>query len=202
MAWTTISDATLEVGKALRALTMRNLRDNITAVANGDAGAPQIQTAAIAAGAVTNAKFTDNTIAMTRLQYPTAADGYVMRNLWGTRNANSTPDITSYSDWTDPVVNPIRCDALTYGTVRLRFDHFGGGSVSHAAARVVVEGTVVAEWVQVLGGATVARVVDFSIVPGYRIVVQTRKDPAYPTSGASGVSNVRLWSGVLSLGAA
>ena len=56
MAWTTISDATLEVGKALRALTMRNLRDNIAAVAAGDAGAPQIQTAAIAASAVTAAK--------------------------------------------------------------------------------------------------------------------------------------------------
>ena len=56
MAWTVLSDATLEVGKALRALTMRNLRDNITALANGDAGAPQIQTAAIAASAVTAAK--------------------------------------------------------------------------------------------------------------------------------------------------
>lgn len=56
MAWTVISDATLEVGKALRALTMRNLRDNIAAVAAGSAGAPQIQTAAIAAGAVTAAK--------------------------------------------------------------------------------------------------------------------------------------------------
>lgn len=56
MAWTVLSDATLEVGKALRALTMRNLRDNIAAVANGDAGAPQIQTAAIAASAVTAAK--------------------------------------------------------------------------------------------------------------------------------------------------
>ena len=56
MPWTTISDATLEVGKALRALTMRNLRDNFAAIANGDAGAPQIQTAAIAGSAVTAAK--------------------------------------------------------------------------------------------------------------------------------------------------
>ena len=63
MPWTTISDATLEVGKALRALTMRNLRDNITALANGDAGAPQIQTAAIAAGVVTNAKLAANSVA-------------------------------------------------------------------------------------------------------------------------------------------
>jgi len=48
MAWTVISDATLEVGKALRALTMRNLRDNFAALANGDAGAPTIQAPAMA----------------------------------------------------------------------------------------------------------------------------------------------------------
>ena len=63
MAWTVISDATLEVGKALRALTMRNLRDNFAAMAAGDAGAPQIQTAAIAAGVVTNAKMAAGSVA-------------------------------------------------------------------------------------------------------------------------------------------
>lgn len=62
MAWTVISDATLEVGKALRALTMRNLRDNIAAMAAGNAGAPQIQTAAIAASAVTTAKIADSNV--------------------------------------------------------------------------------------------------------------------------------------------
>ena len=63
MPWTVISDATLEVGKALRALTMRNLRDNFAALANGDAGAPQIQTAAIAASAVTTAKIATGAVA-------------------------------------------------------------------------------------------------------------------------------------------
>ena len=67
MAWTVITDATLEVGKALRALTMRNLRDNIAAVANGDAGAPQIQTAAIAAGAVTTAKIAAGNVTTDRI---------------------------------------------------------------------------------------------------------------------------------------
>lgn len=62
MPWTVISDATLEVGKALRALTMRNLRDNFAAMAAGDAGAPQIQTAAIAASAVTTAKIADSNV--------------------------------------------------------------------------------------------------------------------------------------------
>ena len=67
MAWTVLSDATLEVGKALRALTMRNLRDNITAVANGDAGAPQVQTAAIAANAVTAAKIADGNVTTAKI---------------------------------------------------------------------------------------------------------------------------------------
>ena len=62
MPWTVISDATLEVGKALRALTMRNLRDNFAAMAAGDAGAPQIQTAAIAGSAVTTAKIADSNV--------------------------------------------------------------------------------------------------------------------------------------------
>ena len=67
MAWTVISDATLEVGKALRALTVRNLRDNISAVANGEAGAPQIQTAAIATGAVTTAKIAVGNVTTDRI---------------------------------------------------------------------------------------------------------------------------------------
>lgn len=67
MPWTTISDATLEVGKALRALTMRNLRDNFAALANGDAGAPQIQTAAIAANAVTAAAIAGSAVTTAKI---------------------------------------------------------------------------------------------------------------------------------------
>lgn len=47
MPWTTITDAVLQVGAPIRALTLRLLRDNITAVANGDAGAPRVQNAAL-----------------------------------------------------------------------------------------------------------------------------------------------------------
>lgn len=47
MAWSTITDAVLQVGAPIRALTLRLLRDNITALANGDVGAPRIQNAAL-----------------------------------------------------------------------------------------------------------------------------------------------------------
>jgi hypothetical protein len=56
MAWTNISNALVSVGALPFATTIQALRDNPIAIANGDAGAPQIQTAAIANTAVTAAK--------------------------------------------------------------------------------------------------------------------------------------------------
>ena len=49
MAWTTISNALVAVGALPFATTIQALRDNPIAIANGDAGAPQIQTAALIA---------------------------------------------------------------------------------------------------------------------------------------------------------
>lgn len=56
MAWTSISNALVAVGALPFATTIQALRDNPIAIANGDVGAPQIQTAAIASAAVTSAK--------------------------------------------------------------------------------------------------------------------------------------------------
>lgn len=67
MPWTVISDATLEVGKALRALTMRNLRDNFAAMAAGDAGAPKVQTLAIQDLAVTTAKIAASAVTTAKI---------------------------------------------------------------------------------------------------------------------------------------
>lgn len=52
MAWTNIDNSLVSVGALPFATTIQALRDNPIAIANGDAGAPQIQRAAIAAGAV------------------------------------------------------------------------------------------------------------------------------------------------------
>lgn len=199
MAWTTISDATLEVGKALRALTLRNLRDNITAVANGDAGAPQIQTAAIAANAVTAAKIADNTIPSTRISYPTVGDGYVMRWLRSGTYAAST---LTYPDWNDRIASPIRCDVLSYGAVRLRFTHHSPGDLSYSWARILVDGVPYAEWAQIMYNTYIERVFDFAVSPGQQIVVQGHKDPAYPSSGGSNIINARILSNTVSFGVA
>jgi hypothetical protein len=52
MAWTDITNTFIAVGKAVRARDIRALRDNIAALAAGEAGAPRIQRAAIAPEAV------------------------------------------------------------------------------------------------------------------------------------------------------
>jgi hypothetical protein len=50
MAWTNIDNALVSVGALPFATTIQALRDNPIAIANGDAGAPQIQTAALISG--------------------------------------------------------------------------------------------------------------------------------------------------------
>jgi hypothetical protein len=52
MAWTNIDNALVSVGALPFATTIQALRDNPIAIANGDAGAPKVQTAAIQDGAV------------------------------------------------------------------------------------------------------------------------------------------------------
>jgi hypothetical protein len=56
MAWTNISNALVSVGALPFATTIQALRDNPIAIADGDAGAPRVQTAGIADNAVTTAK--------------------------------------------------------------------------------------------------------------------------------------------------
>lgn len=60
MPWTNIPNANLAAGAPIRSVDLIALRDNIPALANGDAGAPQIQTAGIANNAVTTAKLATN----------------------------------------------------------------------------------------------------------------------------------------------
>ena len=56
MAWTNITNAQLAIGAPIRSIDLLALRDNITAQANGDAGAPKQQTNGIADAAVTAPK--------------------------------------------------------------------------------------------------------------------------------------------------
>lgn len=64
MTWT---GQTFTVGQILTAAQMNNLQADITAMANGDAGAPKIQTAAIDDAAVTTAKIADGDVTSAKL---------------------------------------------------------------------------------------------------------------------------------------
>ena len=55
MAWTNIANANLDIGAPIRSVDILALRDNVTALANGDTGAPPIKAAALGSGQTGNA---------------------------------------------------------------------------------------------------------------------------------------------------
>jgi hypothetical protein len=61
MAYSALSDSQIDADSPLIADTFFKLRDNPIAIANGDVGAPRIQTAAIQDDAVTAAKLAEGT---------------------------------------------------------------------------------------------------------------------------------------------
>lgn len=98
MAWTSL---TFAFGSLLTSTKMTQLSDNITALANGDSGAPSIQTAAIAAGVVAQSqlKTTSGAVsaaATTNLTLPGGAYGFYPQikisgsgtNTWQIGNSN------------------------------------------------------------------------------------------------------------------
>lgn len=60
--YTSIPNSSLEPGKPIRSIDGLALRDNPLAIAEGDASAPKIQTAAIQDGAITLAKFASGAV--------------------------------------------------------------------------------------------------------------------------------------------
>jgi len=134
MTWTVVSDAALAVNKPARSADIKAIRDNITALANGDAGAPQIQISALVTG----------TLPVTSLEAPTAGDTYT---LWrGTLSAEEVSTLTAtFNDSTITNLNTnemvARCQLA--GVVRFKADlrHFIGGAT--ASIRIVKNGTLV-----------------------------------------------------------
>ena len=59
--WTTITDTALEPGKPIRSVDGLALRDNVTALAEGAAGAPKIKNAAVNTGVLGAEKFQTGT---------------------------------------------------------------------------------------------------------------------------------------------
>jgi len=70
MTWVDLSSA-FGYGTKLTSTQMQNLRDNITALANGDSGAPAIKEAAVDTGAITVNKLGDSAVAQAKLKTTT-----------------------------------------------------------------------------------------------------------------------------------
>jgi hypothetical protein len=76
--WTTITDAALEPGKPIRSVDGLALRDNVTALAEGAAGAPRIENAAMDTDSVDNANVVDATLGSEKFQTGTDERDWVL----------------------------------------------------------------------------------------------------------------------------
>jgi len=70
MTWVDLSSA-FGYGTKLTSTQMQNLRDNITALANGDSGAPAIKEAAVDTGAITEGKIGASAVSQAKLKTST-----------------------------------------------------------------------------------------------------------------------------------
>lgn len=126
--YTTLTDAQLAQDQPQTQAKMRALRDNPLAIAEGDASAPKIQTAAIADSAITSVKIANNTIAVSKLISPTASyTGVVARRLSGqadTVTGGSFSTTTAYLYQT--AKNVQSWTATQTGTYRIRVIAVGG----------------------------------------------------------------------------
>ena len=80
--WTDISDAVLEPGKPIRSVDGIALRDNPIAMAEGAAGAPRIEQAALASDSVSTVKIVNSNVTAAKL-----ANGSAESNWVGARTA-------------------------------------------------------------------------------------------------------------------
>ena len=76
--WTTITDAALEPGKPIRSVDGLALRDNAIAIAEGAAGAPRIENAALDTDSVTNVKVVNVTLGAEKFQTGTTERDWVL----------------------------------------------------------------------------------------------------------------------------
>jgi hypothetical protein len=90
MAWTDIDNALVSVGALPFATTIQALRDNPIAIANGDAGAPQIQPSAIPVSTVANRIANQNAGEIGTYAFAGTAVGAASSKLFGETLAGSS----------------------------------------------------------------------------------------------------------------
>lgn len=110
MAWVDLSGA-FSYGSILTSTQMQDLRDNVSAIASGASGAPDIQAAAIASNAVTTAKIANANVDKNKLKTSTGS-------ATGTVSASSTVSMSHQDYCFAPNIGMAGADyLLSYGSV-------------------------------------------------------------------------------------
>lgn len=159
MAWTTIADAIFAVGKPILGITGLALRDNVTALANGDAGAPKVQPEAFATNAITDslAPASGSTYSMIEL---VGAYDYILNN-------------AAYDDLEMRRLIPLAVVCLIPGVITCSFEHRIASGSYNIFGRVCKNSSVVQEWTQNTTTYT-ARSVDVTVSAGDLVIFQQR----------------------------
>jgi hypothetical protein len=143
MTWTNIPDTNIEPGKPVRSIDMIAMRDNIPALANGDAGAPRIKSKAIVRSlsvAVGNNIMASNN----------SVSGLI---------GNSYVEVYSYTSQT------------VIGSVRIYAEQYTDGNFVGSYLRFLKNGVQLAVWYMASSTPT-ARTFDTAIALGDRVSIE------------------------------
>lgn len=129
--WTNISNAAVDGDSPVTQTLIESLRDNIVAVTEGATGAPKLQTAGIADGAVTNDKILDGTISPTKL-YPAVVGDLV-----------DGASISISSSTSDSYVKIKELSIVRSGNYRISFDLRNSAAPDTAYGRIYKNGVAI-----------------------------------------------------------
>lgn len=165
--FTSIPNSSLEPGKPIRSIDGLALRDNPLAIAEGDATAPKIQTAAIQDDAITKDK----------LQSPAAGAAYLISRL--VISARATESFYFPTDQLYSQRESVGVTVLVPGVIRCSFEHrsFSGGG-SAVSARILKNGTQQATW-STSSTSFTTRTLDLTVDVGDLITFQQQGYPEF-----------------------
>ena len=161
--WTTIPDASLEPGKPIRSVDGLALRDNPVAIAEGAAGAPRIQTQALAP--------------------PTAGTAHIIRRVqeagFLAGSDSDYPATGNHDKFSER--QHLGVTVLVPGVITAYAQHRRVTGDQTPAMRVLKNGALVQEW-GITSSSFVARQVNISVDVGDVIIFQQRGDGGFNPS--------------------
>ena len=172
--WTTIPDASLEPGKPIRSVDGLTLRDNPVAIAEGAAGAPRIQTSALAP--------------------PTAGTAHIIRRVQETAfftSALSYPAAGNHDKFSES--QHLGVTVLVPGVITAYAEHRRVEGNQPALMRVLKNGALVQEW-GVTSSSFVARQVNISVDVGDVVIFQQCADDSQIPASAPEWRFLRIYS--------